>query len=106
MTRYKPIHNSHFSDIQSPSIWLAPGAPKHTKTAIYPLRVNVASYSRRSTFGWVRGISASPSGVPRVLRLESICKDWEARAALKRQISLPREPSPWQPLLLDSSAVR
>src|ERR1700674_1197808 len=51
MTRYKPIHKSHLIDIPSPSVLLSPGAPKHTKTAIYPPRVNAASYSRRSTFG-------------------------------------------------------
>src|ERR1700686_4423212 len=80
-------------------------AETHPKTAIYPARVIAASYSRRNTFGLARGIGAWPSSVPKVL-LRRGCENCGALANLKRQISLQRELSPWQPLLLDSSVVR
>ena len=69
MTRYKPIHKSHLTDIQLSL-----------------------------------GISASPSGVPKAL-LQRGCENCGRSPPLKRQIALQRELSPWQPLLLDSSAV-
>src|SRR5258708_496701 len=77
----------------------------HPQTAIYSRRANAASYSRRSTLGPFREIRPSF-----LQRAESLASGESVKlgilANLKRRISLPHEPSPWQPLLLDSSAAR
>src|SRR5258708_35852831 len=76
----------------------------HPQTAIYSRRANAASYSRRSTFGLFREII--PSFLRRGPASGDSVKTEGTSYPLKRQTSLPPEPSPWQPLLLDSSAVR